>query len=95
MGTIKRKLLLSSGVLMSQLAATQVVLADHPTVSESEVLSIRNQTPYAVWKGGTDITPAEYKGAILRSLSYITNGRKMVKIGMLLVQVLLFHQMLF
>ena len=63
MGTIKRKLLLSSSVLMSQLAATQVVLADHPTVSESEVLSIRNQTPYAVWKGGTDITPAEYKGA--------------------------------
>lgn len=63
MGTIKRKLLLSSGVLMGQFASTQVVLADHPTLSESEVLSIRNQTPYAVWKGGNDITPAEYKGA--------------------------------
>lgn len=63
MGTIKRKLLWSSGVLMGPLASTQVVFADHPTLSESEVLSIRNQTPYAVWKGGNDITPAEYKGA--------------------------------
>ena len=63
MGTIKRKLLLSGGALMSQIASTQVVLADQPTLSESEVLSIRNQTPYAVWQGGNDIKPAEYKGA--------------------------------
>ena len=62
MGTIKRKLLWSSGVLLGQLASTEVVLADHPQPSNHERLSIRRSNPYAIYDGGNDILKAEYKG---------------------------------